>query len=143
MTNAKWAGTGDADPLLKVRPGKQLSVSTDSIAAQVIRSLERRCRDCGTVFATSKSDRGFCSPTCRATFHNRRKQRGAELYDLLMALRFDRARAQEDGAWSFLSRMASAFKAEDDRDRGGLKSWEPVAVVKARHPDLSATMVSR
>jgi hypothetical protein len=58
-------------------------------------------------------------------------------------MRFDRDRAQEDGAWSLLSRMASSFKAEDDRDRGGLKSWEPVAVVKARHPDLSATVVLR
>jgi hypothetical protein len=69
--------------------------------------------------------------------------RSAEFYDLLMAMRFDRDRAQEDGAWSLLSRMASSFKAEDDRDRGGLKSWEPVAVVKARHPDLSATVVLR
>src|SRR3981081_384947 len=34
MTNAKRAGTGDADPLLKVDSGDLLSASSDEIATQ-------------------------------------------------------------------------------------------------------------
>jgi hypothetical protein len=112
----------------------------------MLRKIGCKCRECGSdiiVVDYNVARREFCSATCRSAFHNRRKQRGAELYSLVMAMRFDRDRAREDGAWSLLCRMASSFKAEDDRERAGLKSWEPVAVVKARHPDLSATVVSR
>lgn len=98
----------------------------------------RCCRECGEQVCGSRE---FCTGKCRATFHNRRKQRGAELYDLFMATRFDREDAQEQGAWSLLCRMAAKFKAEDDR-RGGLKSWHPIASVKARHSSLSATRLA-
>ncbi|BAQ17434.1 hypothetical protein GL4_1985 [Methyloceanibacter caenitepidi] len=67
--------------------------------------------------------------------------RGAEMYDLLMAMRFDREAARDAGAWSFLCRMASEFKRLDQRDREGRRSWDPPATVKARHPRLAATVV--
>lgn len=100
-----------------------------------------RCRECGGGIV---GDRGkeFCRAECRSAFHNRRKRRGADLYDLLMAQRFDRDAAQHEGAWSFLCRMAAEFRAEDERERGGRRSWDSVSAVKARHPDVAAVKLT-
>ena len=47
-------------------------------------------------------------------------RRGAELYDLVMAMRFDREAARNAGAWSLLCKIASEFRRIDHRDRDGL-----------------------
>jgi hypothetical protein len=93
------------------------------------------CRECGDRLSTSRE---FCNGKCRSAFHNRRKQRGADLYDLVMSHRFEREDAKEQGAWSLLCRMASNFRQEDHEKRAGRKSWEPVAAVKRRHPQHGA-----
>ncbi|MGD0024504.1 MAG: transcriptional regulator [Xanthobacteraceae bacterium] len=77
------------------------------------------CRECGASYEAGRATREFCGMACRRAFSNRRMLRGADMYDLLMQLRFDRERAKRSGAWSLLCRMAAAFKAEDDRERAG------------------------
>ena len=61
----------------------------------------------------------FCRPQCRRAFNNRRAVRGAELYDLVMAHRFDRATARDLGVLALINRAASIFREEDRRERGG------------------------
>lgn len=68
--------------------------------------------------------------------------RGAALYDLLMVLRADRAAADEAGVLTLLSRMAAQFRREDERERDGRPSWDPISQVKARHAHLLATVVN-
>lgn len=101
-----------------------------------------RCRDCGERFAADRRSREFCSAKCRSAFHNRAAARGADLFHLFMAFRFDRVNAKAAGVWSLMSRMAAAFKADDDRKRNGRPSWDDIAKVKARNVHLTATVVS-
>jgi hypothetical protein len=95
----------------------------------------RGCRECGGQLSGSRE---FCNGRCRSAFHNRRKQRGADLYDLVMSHRFEREAAKEQGAWSLLCRMASSFREEDNQKRAGRKSWETVNAVKSRNSHLAA-----
>jgi hypothetical protein len=106
------------------------------------RSAKSICRECGIGFAAHRAGSFYCSAKCRSRFHNRRAQRGAELFDLFMAMRFDRASAEAAGAWSLMCRMAAAFKCEDDRERDGRQSWDDVETVKARNSHLMATVVA-
>ena len=99
------------------------------------------CRECGGVFASRRATAEFCSATCRSVFNNRRLRRGGQLYDLVMAWRFNRTDAEASGAQSLLCRMAAAFKAEDDRERAGRQSWNAVIWVRERNAHLGATVV--
>lgn len=99
------------------------------------------CRECGEAIDGSRTA-DFCGASCRRSFHNRRKARGAMFYDLMMATRFQRADAKASGAWSYLCKMASDFRKEDVRLRGGRRSWDKPAVVKARHPRFAAKCVA-
>jgi hypothetical protein len=86
-------------------------------------SYKRYCLECGTEFQAFKRHGEFCSTTHRKAWNNRRMIRGAELYDLFMACRHERGAAKLHGYWNLMCRMASAWRDEDDRDRGGRKSW--------------------
>jgi len=103
--------------------------------------MRKPCRECGANFAARRGTREFCSPICRGAFNNRRLRRGGHLYDLVMAWRFDRTGVAAEGAQSLLCRMAAAFKAEDDRERPGLQSWDDVGRVRERNSHLVATVV--
>jgi hypothetical protein len=100
------------------------------------------CRECGASFEAHRLTAEFCGSKCRSSFHNRRSRRGADLFDLFMCLRFDRSVGEESGAWSLMCRMAASFKAEDDRDRGGRRSWDDIRKVKARNVCLVGTRVA-
>jgi predicted nucleic acid-binding Zn ribbon protein len=93
------------------------------------------CAECGTPCATSKT---FCSPSCRLDFNNRRRTRGASLYDLFMAMRFDRQAAKDAKAWQAMCTLASAWAEEDKADRGGRKSFVNPKDVIARTPWVHA-----
>jgi hypothetical protein len=99
------------------------------------------CRECGGSFAVKRAGRDFCSVCCRQIFHNRKALRGALLYSIVMAMRFDRAAAIEAGAWSLLCRLAATFRAEDRLHRDGWISWETVADIKRRNPHLTSTLL--
>lgn len=103
----------------------------------------RPCLECGGAMAHGAAPASFCATACRKAWNNRRAIRGAELYDLVMALRFDRALATRLHLWRIVCRMASAFRREDHQQRDGRRSWAPPAQVIDRRPYLAATVVAR
>ena len=72
------------------------------------------CAECAKSFEKNPArESRFCSSSCRYTWANRRKMRGAELYDLLMAMRFRRGPAKALGLWALICRMCSVWNDED------------------------------
>lgn len=64
----------------------------------------------------------FCSKACGKIFNNRRAMRGAEMYDLVMAGRFERA--THAGMWRpTLTLLASHYREKDKSERNGMQSW--------------------
>ena len=100
------------------------------------------CRECGHSFMPRRADAAFCAPACKRAFNNRRATRGAELYDLFLASRFDRQDPAVDGVWSVLCRMAHVWRAQDEAERAGRKSWCPAREVRARSARYVATVVA-
>ena len=93
------------------------------------------CLECG---AETRSKGEFCSALCRTAFNNRRKARGAELYDLYMALRFDRATATDLGVFQAINRLASVYRQQDRQERSGRRSWRGPRAVLEERPYLKA-----
>lgn len=96
----------------------------------------RTCLWCGGAYVSPVAESEFCATPCRKSFNNLRAMRGAELYDLFMALRHDRAVATAFKAWRLLNRLASGFRAEDRAQRAGRRSWRHPAEIIARRPYL-------
>lgn len=69
--------------------------------------------------------------------------RGAEIYDLFMALRYDREQAKALQVWKLLCRLAAAFRDEDLAQRDGRKSWASASSVLDRKGHLFADVVLR
>lgn len=101
------------------------------------------CLECGGPYTPRQADAEFCGPVCRKAWNNRRLVRGAELYDLVMALRWDRAVASTLHVFTALSRMAAGFRREDVEQRGGRRSWAPPARIIARKPYLRGEALSQ
>lgn len=80
------------------------------------------CQECGAEFE-AKRGKLFCSSPCRMKFNNRRRDRGAELYDLMMANRFERDRANGKNLLTLMSSLASAYRDADKTLRNGRFSW--------------------
>ena len=94
------------------------------------------CLECGA----DAPNGDFCASACRHTFNNRRRLRGAELYDLYMAHRFDRATAQDLGVFRAINRLASTFRKEDQARREGRRSWRTPRTVLEERPWLRAVV---
>ena len=80
------------------------------------------CREClsplrgpaeGRNVNPSRAPAKFCSTLCRTAWNNRRKTRGADLYDLWMAMRYARDEAQVLGVWKEMCRLSETWNAED------------------------------
>lgn len=86
---------------------------------------DKVCRECGLALTPEQRRKGaaFCCPAHRVKWHNRRKERGAELYDLVMAWRFDRAAATQADVLGMMSRLASAYNDADKALRDGRRSY--------------------
>ncbi|NUR12322.1 MAG: transcriptional regulator [Bradyrhizobium sp.] len=91
------------------------------------------CLECG---GDRSAKAEFCSASCRTDFNNRRKARGAELHDLFMAHRFDRANAQALGVLQAMNRMASIWREEDKARRDSRRSWRATREVLEERPYL-------
>lgn len=83
----------------------------------------RQCQECGQPYTASRKAARFCGSACNAKFQNRRSQRGAMLYDLYMAHRFERPAAQRRGVLKVMNRLASNWRNEDHVKIDGRKSW--------------------
>ncbi|MDD9903732.1 MAG: hypothetical protein OXT06_09210 [Rhodospirillaceae bacterium] len=90
------------------------------------------CRECGAPCEAQRGDATFCSTKCKNAWQNRRRKRGAELYDLFMTMRHERdltkrlADEQDFHVWSTACALASKWKDEDERERAGRKSWQSI-----------------
>jgi hypothetical protein len=95
------------------------------------RLFSKTCTECGCEFTTPKADAGFCAPSCRMAWHNRRRDRGAELYDIIMAQRFDRQGAKgglgEKQMRAIVDRLVMQYNIADKELRGGRLSFDPTA----------------
>jgi hypothetical protein len=101
------------------------------------------CIECGNAYTALTREAEFCGKACRQAFNNRRMTRGAFMYDLIMAMRFDRPLAKQFKVWVMLCRMAADFRKEDVEARAGRKSWRHPKIVLSRHTHLhSVTLVS-
>lgn len=90
------------------------------------RTIEtRECRECGETFPLRRGGTLFCCDAHRSAYNNRRIQRGGEVYDVLMEMRFDRKAASATKAWSTLCAIAGRFHDEDVSQRAGRPSWSP------------------
>ena len=111
--------------------------------------MKRHCRECGETFDGTKAA-AFCpSTSCRRDWNNRRQQRGAQLYDLFMTLRGERqltaALQKEKGInlWTVTCQLASDWKAEDEQQRGGRRSYQfiPGLIAAGKFAYLAAICV--
>ena len=99
------------------------------------------CFECNTAITErSRKNRMFCGPECRQSFNNRRMQRGAQLYDLFMAQRFERADAERQQVWSAMCRLGMRWRDEDIEERGGNQSWGDWRNFLAKNPWLRAAI---
>jgi hypothetical protein len=76
-------------------------------------------------------------------------KRGAQLYDLFMTMRHERDLTRnlkaERGVslWSIACQLAAEWKAEDEKDRAGRRSWQyvPKLVMAGTFARLAAKLV--
>lgn len=94
----------------------------------------RECNECGSGYTPRRCDEFFCSVPCRKSFDNRAMVRGRELYHLFMVMRYERGLAKALGIWAIMCRMATVWRDEDHRDRGGRKSWQAPARIVSKLP---------
>lgn len=116
--------------------------STAPHAQDASRGGDHACLECGAPYTARTATSDFCSTACRRAFNNRRAVRGAEIYDLFMAHRFDRTRARDLKLLGVLNRMASNWRAEDHDRRSGRRSWRDPDAVLADRPYLRAIAVN-
>lgn len=102
----------------------------------------RCCRECGAALNPERQGVLFCSGPCRQAFQNRRRERGAELYDLFMLHRCQRPVGKRIRAVFIMCRLASRWRAEDQRQRAGRPSWSPPEAVAERSASAHATVVA-
>lgn len=101
------------------------------------------CLECGYPASSAASNAEFCSPGCRKDWNNRRMKRGAELYDFMMVLRFERGRAKALRLWTMMCRLVAIFREEDRTQRSGRRSWSIPEQVMEKKAFLHATVVLR
>lgn len=102
----------------------------------------RCCRECQKPLdASLKANATFCGIPCKAKWNNRRKNRGADLYDLWMAMRYERDEAKRHEVWKEMCRLSEGWKADDDKQ--GIKSYEMPGVVIPRLMDAGRLMRAR
>lgn len=94
--------------------------------------FERYCVECGGRFDAASRKAEFCCSAHRYDYSNRRRSRGSDLYDVFMAMRFERGLAKVYGLWTLMCRMAEAWRDEDKRERAGRKSWQDTKALHER-----------
>lgn len=88
-------------------------------------AIKCQCQECGGPISARRSGQEFCKPSCRQRFNNRRMQRGAEIYDLLRALRRERSEAKALNIWTQICRLELKYQTEDEAQRPGRRSYMP------------------
>ncbi len=101
------------------------------------------CLECGEGFdLDARFNAEFCGDSCRKAFNNRRATRGAVIYDLFMALRYERKLASKLKVWKLLCRLAMDFRKEDHEQRDSRKSWQDARKVLRERPYLHGVLIT-
>lgn len=102
----------------------------------------RECRECAEPLpAMAKASACFCGDRCKAAWNNRRKTRGADLYDLWMTMRYRRDDAKELKVWKEMCRLSEKWNEEDRAaDR---VSFERADIVLTRLKDTGRLVRAR
>ena len=101
--------------------------------------MTRMCKEFGGPIKPSRQRPMFCCQACRLRFNNRRLERGAQIYDLFMSMRYERGLAKLKGVWAIMCRLAMTWREEDMIHREGRKSWQNVTAVIERLPSVIQT----
>jgi hypothetical protein len=140
-------GQGFTSHLRSLYQNDQLRLVEDDGEAKGARKpgtrYSRPCLECGSTFTTDTRQGPHCSTRCRKNWNNRRMLRGAELYDLYMAHRFERERGTEMALMSKINRMVSIFREDDNGKRAGRRSWRDPATIIAEKPYLASEHLPR
>lgn len=92
--------------------------------------MTRICYETGKPLAENAPDTArFANADARQAWNNRRKVRGAQLYDLFMAYRYDRKAAKLLKLFSVMCGLAAQWRAEDKA--ANRTSFEPLTVPDA------------
>lgn len=73
----------------------------------------RHCAECGTEFKSKTRHGEFCQKQCKTDFNNRRRTRGAQLYDFFMTNRYERQKANDLDLWSCMCALAAEWYSDD------------------------------
>lgn len=99
-------------------------------AAKSNYKFNRSCAECGNAFGSNRRDAEFCGDKCRKVYNNRRAQRGAELYDIVMAWRFGDGEGRINEARDLLCSLVSGYNEQDKISRPGRRSYMKYKVAK-------------
>jgi hypothetical protein len=102
--------------------------------------LTKCCIECHQPLHPGRAAK-FCGVPCKATWNNRRKSRGQDLYDLFMNMRYNRAVASEAGVWAEMCRLAEGWHDEDLA--ANRQSYDPPSVVLPRLKDAGRLVRAR
>lgn len=86
----------------------------------------KACRECGREFQAKTLSAAFCEPAHRAAFNRRRRDRGAELYDFVMAA--------YPTTHPMVKVLAEAYRAADLDKRAGRNSYQREVDARAALP---------
>lgn len=117
--------------------------SSPSVVTRPAAAFKRECLWCGGAFHASARHGEFCCTEHRKAFNNQRATRGAELYDLAMAVRYDRKRATALGVLQMMWTLCRLFREEDQRLRAGRPSWRDPGVIVERRPYIAGDYMLR
>ena len=80
-------------------------------------NYKRICLECKAEFLSRQYSSEFCCAGCRSTFNNRRTQRGAMLYDLMMMERVDDKDFARLHLENRVEMLMAAFVADDLKEK--------------------------
>lgn len=84
------------------------------------------CRECGKEFEAKTVSALFCASACRSAFNRRRRDRGAELYDFVMA--------SYPTQHPLLAKLLEAYRTADLYYRAGRLSYQRETDARAALP---------
>jgi len=85
-----------------------------------------KCSNCGAEFEPRAANQQFCNPNCRKEWNNRRASRGTVLYDMMMAMRYERdGELSESDLRKLMATVAADWHQQDLAD-GRERSWGSV-----------------
>lgn len=103
-------------------------------------AFNKTCCNCDKEFTSPRREAQFCETKCRKDYHNRAQTVGREMYHLVMAMRYSRAEAKDDGAWSLLCKLA---EHHHNHDNDGKRRFDTVKEVSGRNTHLKAVVLSK